>query len=195
MAHYAITRERNLRGLGRILARTSMSGLGVTYSFVPRGRGLRGLGQTDPITGLPCSDPAAICTGGDYSSPAPVIPAPTTVPVPAPEIGPTFPTTAPTLAPPPPPPSLPPGFFTPSKPVIPPSSTMPVTAPVITPSFPSTPPGIQIVFPSGGGTARPLAPPTSWLDLSTGGFPNKYLALFGIGLAFVLSQSAGARRR
>ena len=182
-----------MHGLGRIVARSTMNGLGVTYSFVPRRRGLRGLGQTDlvdPITGLPCSDPAALpCPG------VPTIPAPTTVPVTPPDLGPSFPSTPPVLGPAPPPPSLPPGFFTPGKPVIPAPTTVPVTPPVITPSFPSTPPGIQIIFPSGGGTARPLAAPAGWLEQTTGGFPNKYLALFGLGAAFLLSTSAGARRR
>jgi hypothetical protein len=184
-----------MRGLGRILARSTMSGLGVTYSFVPRRRGLRGLGQTDPVSGLPCSDPGANCPPFDYTPPAPIIPAPTTVPVTPPDLGPSFPATPPSLGPQPPGPTLPPGFFTPGKPIVPPPRTVPVTPPVITPSFPSAPPGIQIVFPSGGGTARPLAAPAGWLEQTTGGFPNKYLALFGIGAVFMLSISSGARRR
>jgi hypothetical protein len=53
MAAYAITRERMLRGMG------------TTYSFVPRRRGLRGVGDdttdVDVVTGLPCDDPRANC--------------------------------------------------------------------------------------------------------------------------------------
>jgi hypothetical protein len=40
-----------------------------------------------------------------------------------------------------------------------------------------------------------VAAAPSWLEQTTGGFPNKYLALFGIGAALLLSTSAGARRR
>jgi hypothetical protein len=66
MARYAVTRVRNLRGLG------------TTFSFVPR-RGLRGLGQTtdiDMVTGLPCDDPRANC---GPLEPTTTIPAPTQI--------------------------------------------------------------------------------------------------------------------
>src|SRR5713101_5527702 len=52
MAAYAITRQRMLRGMG------------ATYSFVPRRRTLRGMGDStdiDVVTGLPCDDPRANC--------------------------------------------------------------------------------------------------------------------------------------
>lgn len=90
MARYAITRERNLRGMG------------FTYSLVPSRRGLRGLGQTtdiDLVTGLPCDDPRANCgplqptttvpapetlgpPPGFFTFPAPIIPPTKPVPLP-----------------------------------------------------------------------------------------------------------------
>jgi hypothetical protein len=159
MARYAITRERNLRGMG------------TTYSFVPRRRGMRGLGQTstdiDIVTGLPCDDPRANC-------------------------GPLFPTTtlpAPTTLTPPPP------IYLPPIPVPPPPTNLPPPSPPVM-SFP-VPGGPlpTIVFPSGGAgvTARPLAAP-GWLDQQTiPGISNKFLAL-GLGFGLLLMAGASSRR-
>jgi hypothetical protein len=160
MARYAITRERNLRGLGR------------TFSFVPRRRTLRGLGQTsdiDIVTGLPCDDPRANCGPFEQTT---TIPAPTT-------LGP------------------PPGFFTSPAPIIP----APVTVPVIPPTLVTPIPGgalqlPNIVFPSSGGTARPLAPPTGWLDQQLiPGLSNTTLVLATIGTVLLFSMTGARRRR
>jgi len=168
MARYVQDRRRTLRGLG------------TTFSFVPRGRtlrGLRGLGDDstdiDVVTGLPCDDPRANC--------GPLVPAPTTpidtTMIPAPT----------TLNVPPP------SFFTSPKPIIPAPVVTQVQAPTFTPSI--VPP--SIVFPSGG-TTRPLvtAPPSaSWLDQEMiGGVPNKYLALGTVGAILLFGMSAKRRR-
>lgn len=158
MARYAITRERNLRGMG------------FTYSFLPKRRGLRGLGQTtdiDVVTGLPCDDPRANC---GPLQPTTTIPAPTT-------LGP------------------PPGFFTFPAPIIPPTKPVPLApAPVIS-TPPVTGPAFTVVFPSGGTVApAPVAAPVSWFDQMTiAGLPNKYLA-FGAVLLGVAAISSKGRR-
>lgn len=176
MAHYAITRERNLRGMGftySFLPR-QLRGMGFTYSFLPRGRGLRGLGQTtdiDVVTGLPCDDPRANC---GPLIPTTTIPAPVTLTPPAPIIIPPIPVPPPmTTAPPPAPPTL--------------NLPLPVTGPM--PTF---------VFPSGGSTALTLAPPppASWFDqMSVLGFPNKYLAMGAILLGIAAAAGGQGRRR
>lgn len=159
MARYAITRERNLRGMG------------FTYSFLPRGRGLRGLGQTtdiDVVTGLPCDDPRANC---GPLQPTTTVPAPTT-------LGP------------------PPGFFTFPAPIIPPSKPVPLpAAPVITtPPVTGAPPSFTIVFPSGGTVAPVPMPAASWFDQQTiAGLPNKYLAFGAVMLGIAMASSKGRR--
>jgi hypothetical protein len=167
MAAYTITRQRTLRGMG------------TTFSFVPRRKGLRGLGQDstdiDMVTGLPCDDPRANC--------GPI----------APDISPSFPLS--TLPFPTSPPPLPPGAFTPAKPIIPAPVITPVTPPTIAPS------PIQLVFPSQGTVAPPPKyaaplPTASWFDQQMiSGIPNSYLALGTFGLVLFVSMSGAKRRR
>jgi hypothetical protein len=168
MARYAVTRERNLRGMG------------TTYSFVPR-RTLRGLGQTsdsdiDVVTGYPCDDPRANC---GPLEPTTMIPAPT-------QLGPppsffTFPA-----------PIIPPARPQPVPPA--PIITQPLPIPTAPSPIAISP---TIVFPSGGGPTRPpgTAAP-GWLDQQLiSGFPNKYLALGTIAAVLFMSISQSGRRR
>lgn len=166
MPTYGQIRQRTLRGMGR------------TFAFVPRGRTLRGLGDTTEIdyaTGLPCDDPRANC-------------APTFAPMPAP---PSLPIAAPAG------PSVPTSFFTNPSPIIPPITTTAIVPPSIGPAVPAVPPGIQIVFPSQGSTATAAAPAaTSWINQQMiAGVPNSYLALGVVGLVLLLSVSGAKRRR
>jgi hypothetical protein len=163
-----------------------MRGMGRTFAFVPRARGMRGMGDAstdiDFATGLPCDDPRANC--------APVAPTFDPGAAPAPLV----------LTPPPGPamPTLPPSFFTNPSPAAPPRSTTTNVPPVIGPAVPTVPPGIQIVFPSQGSTAtaKAAAPATSWLDQQMiAGVPNTYLALGVVGLVLFLSVSGAKRRR
>lgn len=76
-----------------------LRGMGATYSFEPRRRGLRGLGDdtdVDVVTGLPCDDPRANCGPAApplvFTDSKPVIPAPRPITVgPAPTIAPPTP--------------------------------------------------------------------------------------------------------
>jgi hypothetical protein len=58
-------------------------------------------------------------------------------------------------------------------------------------------PGFQLVFPSQGPSTYSAAamPGVSWLDQTTGGVSNKYLALGAVGLIFLVSMSGAKRRR
>lgn len=166
MPTYGQIRERTLRGMGR------------TFAFVPRRRGMRGMGDVTDIdfaTGLPCDDPRANCapTFGPMPTPA-------TLPLPSPAG-----------------PSVPPSFFTNPSPIIPPVATTPIVPPSIGPAVPAVPPGIQIVFPSQGSTATAAKPAaTSWLDQQMiAGVPNTYLALGVVGLVLFVSLSGAKRRR
>lgn len=170
MAAYVTTRQRTLRGMG------------ATYSFVPRIRSLRGLGDDttdiDVVTGLPCDDPRANCGPAPPDIGQPVFPG-------LPPIGPA------------PQPAPPPFVFTNPKPIIPPQKIVPVTAPVFGP----LPGGVQVVFPSQGTLPTPAkfaapAATASWFDQQMiAGVPNSYLALGTVGLVLFLSISSAKRRR
>jgi hypothetical protein len=157
-AAYAISRQRTLRGMG------------ATYSFRPR---LRGMGQDPtatppdigtgiPDTGgsilgpLPISAPVQPSAPFVYGNPAPLIPATPIAAAPVP----------PTLGPP----------------------------------MMAAPPGVQFVFPSSGSVplapVAAAAPGTSWFDQQMiAGLPNSYLALGTVGLVLFLSMSGSKRRR
>jgi hypothetical protein len=127
-------------------------------------RGVRGMGQlTPPDIGLP-----------------PIVAPPELIP-PAP--GPTTP---------------PPSFYTLNPPIAPYSPQGPLAPPpnIVAAAPMPTAPGFTLVFPSQGqSTYSPVAPPpgTSWLDQTTGGIPNMYLAIGTVG--FVLLVSLGGKRR
>lgn len=162
MARYAVSRVRSLTGLGR------------TFSFVPR---LRGLGDDAPII-TPDFGPAPVIAVPQPTAPS-VSPIDTTMI----DAGDTLQT---------------PFDFTPSRPIIPSQKITPVTAPDISAGVPGGPLQLpKIVFPSGG-TVRPAVAPqpsVSWLDQQTiSGIPNSYLALGAVG-AVILFSLMGAKRR
>lgn len=166
MARYAVSRVRSLTGLGR------------TFTFAPRRRGLRGLGDDSPMI-LPDFGPAPVIT----------VPQPT-----APSVSPIDTTMIEDTSGLVPPPS----FFAPSRPIIPAQNITPVTAPDISAGIPGG--GLQlpkIVFPSGG-TVRPATTPpsVSWLDQQMiAGIPNSYLALGTVGAVLLFSVMGAKRRR
>jgi hypothetical protein len=172
MAAYVMHRQRLLRGMG------------ATFAFVPR-RGMRGMGQVVPtdttdidlVTGLPCDDPRANCTG-----PVPV----------APDIGQNVFAPNPIA---PPPSALSPSFWNIPTPVAPKPVVVAATPPTLGPAIPAN---LQVVFPSQGTVVPAPAPAVaaapSWFSQQMiAGIPNTYLALGVLGV--VLFSMSSKRRR
>lgn len=174
MAIYPASRVRLLTGLGR------------TFTFVPRRRGMRGLGQgidESPVI-TPDFGPAPVF------APLPQPPPPSVTPVDTTMID-----AGTQLAPPP-------SFFTNPAPIIPAQNITPVQAPNISAGIPGAPapgggiPSISIAFPSGVVAAppKPAAPTTSWFSQQMiSGVPNLYLALGLLGVVVISAAKKGRR--
>lgn len=165
MAIYPASRVRLLTGLGR------------TLTFVPRRRGLRGLGQDEAPVIFPDFGPAPVF------SPLPQPPPPSVSPV---DDTSTMISASTTLLPPP-------SFFTNPAPIIPAQRITPVQAPNISAGIPGG--GISIAFPSGvvAAAPKPAAAPSWFSQQMISGVPNSYLALGLLGVVVFSAAKKGRR--